>query len=412
MLEDECGLAHCLPFEAFGKLLSMGGLDRKTLLFLNGCNSEPLARICIAAGATHVIATKGPVLDQAARAFTSAFYIAAADGRTVGQSFEIAREALCSLPDPLGKIRESAEQFLLLPEESVHDVTIDDFLGPSSVPLSLNGSTSRDSFVVRTSLLPPVVEDFEPRGPLLFDLVRKIKDRRCVVVHGPAWRGVSTCLVEVCRYVSLPGRAYPCRTVYINLKCNSSPGIENVKYIEDAMQKELDPDDPLGDYNESDTDAPSGRSRCLVVIDHADAAIYEPTVRKWVDETLKSKYCNVHIVFGTHEPVYDASSWTKVANFPIPALDLRTASRLFARHVHRALMVKDFFPNHSSGDSIVQGCENAIHGLSNHPDLQGLLSTGNAGKICRAAEKVTPELASLFDLVNISKDEDLSSPTA
>merc|ERR1712159_928406 len=97
--------------------------------------------------------------------------------------------------------------------------------------------------------------------------------------------------------------------------------------------------------------------------------------------------------------MYDApSSAVHLVNITMPPLAPQEVARLFARRVHRPLRFEEL--ERGGTPEIVRGLKVAVPLLVNHPVLIAL--KGNAGEACKMAARVTPSLASLWQLLPVS----------
>ena len=161
------------------------------------------------------------IQDSAAVAFTRAFYVALLSGRTVQQSFDIAREALKAAPYVPDSVKEG-EKFILLPEPKphvegepppppLHDVPIffgrpvDTWPGPGQCSLGPSsggggiGSGSGDS---RQEHLPAPPPDFEGREVDMYRVITMLLNRRLVSLVGDEGVGKSALAAAVCTYIA------------------------------------------------------------------------------------------------------------------------------------------------------------------------------------------------------------------
>lgn len=103
----------------------MGENSETKLVFVSACHSERAARAFVDAGAPHVVGvrTETTVLDNAARIFARAFYLAALAGKTIRRSFDAGKTAVLTDPDlqGWGANEEERDKFVLLPEDQPHD---------------------------------------------------------------------------------------------------------------------------------------------------------------------------------------------------------------------------------------------------------------------------------------------------
>ena len=142
--EDGFGATHALEVEKLTALVDAGtdgGAQGLKLVFVSACHSAMGGEAFIAAGVAHVVAVRreAQLQDKAACAFADQFYSALFRGRTVRQSFDIAKQAVGTDPSIVRAELES-DKFVLLPVGSDrHDVALYDEL-PNGPLLDLSPS--------------------------------------------------------------------------------------------------------------------------------------------------------------------------------------------------------------------------------------------------------------------------------
>lgn len=162
------------------------------------------------------------IQDAAAIAFTRAFYVALLSGKTVKNSFSIAKEALKSSPYVPDSLLEGAK-FILLPDYSTvtNEAHLDAFevasnhhnkvIFPSRPvvdwPMPGRHCTMGPNLIdVKTFLqsnrLPSPPADFEGREVVMHNVIRSILDRRMVSLVGEDGMGKSAVAAAVCKYLS------------------------------------------------------------------------------------------------------------------------------------------------------------------------------------------------------------------
>ncbi|NWG21740.1 MAG: CHAT domain-containing protein, partial [Chloroflexi bacterium] len=185
-LEDEVGTVRPMGAAELRRLI---GERPPRLAFLSACHSEGLARALLDAGARHVVAISAadPVLDIAARTFAERFYQALLSGRAVATAFEAARAAVASndmlrsLRDPATLLPYSLQEelkFRLLPDDA--PAHLQPFI---SSPPAGAVVFSREPWN-RTNLTPVSADPFVGRASELHDIAVKLRNARCVAIHG------------------------------------------------------------------------------------------------------------------------------------------------------------------------------------------------------------------------------------
>jgi hypothetical protein len=204
VLEDEDGGALPISLKDLELLLGPGtgtipGLE---LVVLNMCWSEALAYLFTHGfRIKHVVCIRGTVFDAASRIFLRSFYGAISSGRKIDAAFATAQQAVKLAPQP-GLGRE-AEKFLLLPDWSgtLHAMQ----LGP---PDDATYDSEPDTHEPPQPSLP-VVEDFIGREQDLWKLLRSLKSRHAVLVHGRKGIGKTALLAASAGTGRLPGGSSP-----------------------------------------------------------------------------------------------------------------------------------------------------------------------------------------------------------
>eukprot|EP00957_Ditylum_brightwellii_P203675 15335739-Ditylum_brightwellii.AAC.1 len=122
--EDFSGGLHWLGVDNLKNLISSGvkgGGAPFKFVFVSACHSGLAGRTFVSAGVPHVVCChqESELMDSAALAFTRAFYLALAVGRTVKDSFEIGKQAVNVSPT-VPNSEEEMKKFVLLPEDGNH----------------------------------------------------------------------------------------------------------------------------------------------------------------------------------------------------------------------------------------------------------------------------------------------------
>uniref|UniRef100_A0A7S2DM31 AAA+ ATPase domain-containing protein n=1 Tax=Haptolina brevifila TaxID=156173 RepID=A0A7S2DM31_9EUKA len=205
MMEDGRGQGHLVMVPALKKLLKAGGdasagLASLKFVVVSACFSEAAAQAFVEAGVPHVIAVRlsQRLSDVAAAAFTKAFYLALAVGRSIRVAYEIGKEAVMNSPNMQSAQAES-DKFLLLGRGN-HDsipfpalATVDAWHPPPN-PAARHQQT-----------LPAVAECFVGRNVETYKVVTGVLDRRLVSVTGLPGVGKSAVAIRALNYLAQRG---------------------------------------------------------------------------------------------------------------------------------------------------------------------------------------------------------------
>ncbi len=168
------------------------------MVVLNACNSEAAAREFVLAGVSHAVCFRTKVRDSTAAIFTRALYLALACGRTVGDSFESAKEAVYSSSDFKP---EEMDAFALLPERADHSEVLwaQDSRPPSS------GKDETWPAIHNMRPLPPLADDLVGRHVEQFKVLNSLTNGngRLVVISGPKGIGRTQLATAVAHHVHL-----------------------------------------------------------------------------------------------------------------------------------------------------------------------------------------------------------------
>lgn len=223
------GHPHCLNFEdgrsglqfvtmdALRSLCQAGG-NQLEFVFVSACHSRRAGEAFVGAGVPHVVCVtvEAQLLDAAAMAFTRAFYLALAVGRTVSDSFDIGKQAVITSPYVPNSLVEG-EKFLLLPEDSDHNTPV--FHAKQVIQWPIPGSSLKglNCDLVDNSYLPPTPEDFEGREVDMYSTIRILLSRRLVTIVGENGCGKSSVAIAVCSYL-LQRRKFENGVIFVRLR--------------------------------------------------------------------------------------------------------------------------------------------------------------------------------------------------
>ena len=196
-MEDGRGSAHFVRVPALKKLLQAGSLASLRFVFVSACFSEAAAQAFVDAGVPHVIAVRlqTRVSDDAAHAFTRAFYLALAVGKSIREAFDIGVQAVVTSPTVrAGEVE--GDKFLLLGNNGHHD----------EVPFRLLARV--DSWAppvppaaAHQQPLPANAECFVGRNVETYRVVTGVLDRRLLSVIGEPGVGKSAVAIAATNYL-------------------------------------------------------------------------------------------------------------------------------------------------------------------------------------------------------------------
>uniref|UniRef100_A0A7S2RUY4 B30.2/SPRY domain-containing protein n=1 Tax=Mucochytrium quahogii TaxID=96639 RepID=A0A7S2RUY4_9STRA len=209
LLFEDRGAVHTLDIESLRRLASGGDSGSAVqFVFVSACYSEYAGRAFVEAGVPHVVCAKvnARILDKAAHAFTRAFYLSLAIGDTVRTAFEIARQAVDVLDASQSTETAVSEKFLLLPEDTDHDVSIFanrrviSFWPPENTMPRTHQEHRRKLW--RGGHVPAVPEDFLGRGVDTYSTLAAVLTRRIVSVTGKSGIGKTSLAKAVVNYAN------------------------------------------------------------------------------------------------------------------------------------------------------------------------------------------------------------------
>eukprot|EP01034_Spumella_vulgaris_P022664 gene22664-28808_t len=218
-------------------LLGAGGLNLE-FVFVSACYSKEIGEAFVKAGVAHVVCVNvdSKIQDAAAIAFTRAFYVAFLSGRTVRDSFDIAKEALKVSPYVPDSVLEG-DKFILLPDGTElldpsdpnapvlngNGEIVDAVTGaiiprpqhnksifvnrsvanwPSSGHCTMGPNHTDVSHDLLRNRLPAPPADFEGREVVMHSLISSIFDRRLVSLVGEDGVGKTSVASCVCKYIA------------------------------------------------------------------------------------------------------------------------------------------------------------------------------------------------------------------
>ena len=233
--EDGKGGMQWLAVDILRELISRNAQDESApfqFVFVSACHSLLAGETFVRAGVPHVVCCQqeSQLMDSAALAFTRAFYLALAIGRTVKDSFEIGRQAVaCSPSVPLPDVE--MKKFVLLPENGDHDYPVFDanslpewpkpsadlqqlMFGSVGAPrrslmrksMAKKGSSRQadgggGSSSQSDHNLPTPPQGFLGREVEMYLLLNAVLDKRLVNLVGVTGMGRSSLVAALCHYV-------------------------------------------------------------------------------------------------------------------------------------------------------------------------------------------------------------------
>ena len=183
-LEDGKGCADIVTPNALKRLFDAG---QKKLQFVvvAACHSESTGQAFIDAGIPHVLCCEkdSKLMNKAAVKFSRHLYQSLASGRTLSESFELAKETVRL--DPLIRNPEAeVEKYLLLPENGNHDVQV---FFPRQVTSSASPRPSASRLFPHL-YLPPSHGDLSGREKDIFKVLQKLSPLgKLIKIRGEDW---------------------------------------------------------------------------------------------------------------------------------------------------------------------------------------------------------------------------------
>eukprot|EP00592_Proboscia_alata_P003201 CAMPEP_0194375938 /NCGR_PEP_ID=MMETSP0174-20130528/24497_1 /TAXON_ID=216777 /ORGANISM="Proboscia alata, Strain PI-D3" /LENGTH=2279 /DNA_ID=CAMNT_0039156461 /DNA_START=633 /DNA_END=7472 /DNA_ORIENTATION=+ len=226
IFEDGKGGLHWLGSEKLKKFITEGAKNNEPpfrFVFVSACYSFLTGEAFVDAGVPHVVCCQqeAQLADSAALAFTRAFYLALAIGRTVKDSFELGRQAVEFAPSVPNSDLEM-KKFVLLPKDGDHDVRIFDAKSipvwprknaANSVPSLRNIYSRAQSMILAPEdllqshsssdqPLPTPPQGFLGRETDMYHVLNAVLDRRFVNVVGKTGIGRSSLASSLCQYIN------------------------------------------------------------------------------------------------------------------------------------------------------------------------------------------------------------------
>lgn len=211
-IEDGWGAMHQLPVEKLKDWISAGG-DNLLFVFVSACHSRSAGEAFLRAGVKHVVCCEQddqPIRNLVSVQFARAFYEALANGKLLGEAFELARQGVKNYPylDPIERQKE-VDKLALLPADIDHNIRIFEPSVVPSIPQKIinhqsssvsDGGSDYTTDTNRVLPVPPQV--LEGRQVDIFHVLTALKEARLVRVSGSE-AGIGKCCVvkAVCQYI-------------------------------------------------------------------------------------------------------------------------------------------------------------------------------------------------------------------
>ncbi|RLN47777.1 hypothetical protein BBJ29_006071 [Phytophthora kernoviae] len=258
------------------------------LVFVSSCDSRDIGEVFVQAGVAHVVCVRseGKVLDESSAMFSYSFYHAALTGKTVQQSFEIARvrvSAEMRIPDGEG------DQFVLLESSQLHAETCP-LWSSAETPQAIEVSFSEENCSCNASTqhfvfsdiavgkwvdvspsnkfsktLPGVSESFVGREQELHMLAELVSTRRLVTLRGPPGIGKSTLSIKLAHFLA-DRNVFADGVAFIRLR-----GVQSLEGMESTIKSALFPE--AGREKDMPLDQALSDMKVLLVMDNMEDPI-------------------------------------------------------------------------------------------------------------------------------------------
>jgi len=457
VLEDACGGPHVLYRDRLSEMLrANGGLDQLPLLFLNTCWSEVIAELFADCGCSHVVATHGAVLDEAARKFAQQFYFSLSSDESIRQAWESAKQALKI--DPRVEVQQNADRFTLvgtagqgLDSVSRKADNLDLLCRPAGSSRQWRPTRGWEDIenALEVPSLPPRAEDFVGRGSTLRDVLRVLGGgcsgpggdaKRACVLFGPGGIGKTAVVMELAHFAASAGRLFSRAVVCVKLESRDlEVTLTALAEAVEGLAEALGPGgsgcsrSPSGGSDRSpSTHAPSPfngtpkhkyseapspkravdlagerlrragylleeacrlKRRALLVLDDQAGILHQSVgTRDGVGHLLQTTR-RLRVLCTSRRPVYQPLGQHRCENLNLGPLTNLEAARLFLRRRNRPLFAADFS---DPADEFPSSFDELLRRVAAHPLLVSL--AGHPARVRAAAARVTPGLKSLFDL--------------
>jgi hypothetical protein len=213
-IEDGWGAVQHLDVESVKKWIALAGKPPQ-LVFVAACHSHSIGQAFADAGVPHVVCCSHNdhlLHADAAVKFASVFYRALADGHSLQKAFDLARAQIVVWPGftTSQERMEESGKYCLLPKHTNHNVqvfsTSDCTMSPpppwkTTQTPTMNGMNG-SSVSSAPNKFPPLPGHFVRRELPTYEVLRKLRWSRLVIVTGPPKIGKSVLVRACCHLVS------------------------------------------------------------------------------------------------------------------------------------------------------------------------------------------------------------------
>jgi len=201
-IEDGSGGAQFLRDDDLREFMKAGN-GELLFVFVSACYSRSAGEAFLEAGVPHVVCCQHdePLMDLAAQEFSRSFYLSLACGKTLKQSFEMAKQAVRLSPQ-IPNAADEVGKFLLLPEDGHHNVPIF-FTKPPRRSFGRSPTHSSSPWI-----LPAPPEVFVGREMDMYRVIQKLGKSRLVKITGCPGSGKTSVASSVARYISVRKRTF------------------------------------------------------------------------------------------------------------------------------------------------------------------------------------------------------------
>jgi len=196
--ENSVGDTHMLQDVILNKMVSSGRRLQLQFVFTSACHSEAVGQAFVSVGVPHVVSidTKFEVSDEGAMTFTKYFYEALLVGRTIRESFDLAKQSVQFITS---SAKRDYEKFKLLPKKGNHNVCLFQHLSPGKL---INASLCLPPNNLPTAIKPFVGRSVDMRDIMHSFTAKKNQSCRILNLYGDAGVGKSAIAVMAARYLN------------------------------------------------------------------------------------------------------------------------------------------------------------------------------------------------------------------
>ncbi|KAF0687326.1 Aste57867_20936 [Aphanomyces stellatus] len=353
--EDGLGTVHPIPIADLRKIcVSTSTNSLLRLVVVQACYSHNVAMAFLGLGIPHVIAIKfdQKIEDLAAAAFTKAFYMALATGKTVQDSFVIGRGAVGANPH-LAQAAQAANKFELLPEGADHSEVIFPTLDVQTDRLgSIVKNPNRFPVLWGNTSLPAVCTHFCHRTVEQYHVIHELAKEqpsvsRYVWISGPEGIGKTQLAYAACRYMH--PRAYFAGGIRCIPVHQRVPKGASLPLMMDSIQRTLTAlcfeIDSFAKATGSGASQVAEQKRILVILDECDALLSTDVGQKEFSNMVHSMLTSHHalklIVTARQQVVSDRLQTHGGSPFVLGPLNPHMSADLLRRHIKRKLSLAE-----------------------------------------------------------------------